>query len=260
MTTRYQKRKKCQRSPDCVKDNKHCGNCKIPSTAVTTEDGTSVLAQGFEKVLNETAADIHEYLATAQEEGSLDLNEVVQEYEDTKLNVKYSCANIERRETKLGTDIDVDKNEFAAVGFELEPILKLIKAQLDKSEIHTSEYGRAIRDSLCQTLGLVADHWDDVYVEEAMSVLKAQAVQNTKSELKGVSESLKALPANSNQNAIKTAIEDLTRKKEALEETLEKYTGKKTVSRVAPKFRLKKHTPLQRQLSKGDPTDFFKLS
>ena len=259
MPTRSQKRKKCQRNHDCIKEDKHKGGCKIPSATVTAEDGTTVLAQGFEKVLNETAAGIHEYLETQQENGSLDLNEVVEEYEDTQLNVKYSHANIERRETKLGADIDEDKNQFAAVGFELEPILKLIKSQLDKSQIHTSEYGRAIRDTLCQTLGLVADHWDDVYVEEAMAVLKSQAVQNTKAELKGVSESLKALPVDSNQMAIKTAIEELTKKKQGLEARLEKYTGNRTVSHVAPKFRLKKHTSLQRQLSKGEPSDFFKL-
>lgn len=52
----------------------------------------------------------------------------------------------------------------------------------------------------------------------------------------------------------------LKKTKEALYEILENYTGETAVQfHVAVKFRIKKHALLQRQLSKGNQKDFFKL-
>ncbi len=250
-----QKRKRCTRDDDCVKSNKHRGNCKVPSEAVS-EAGSSRLVTGFEKMLNKSALAINDYLDEAREDDTLDLNKVVQAYENSSAVIKFSRTNIEERETKTGVDLDVDIIELSTVGFQLEPILKLIKAQLDASRIHTSEYGRAIRQQLRESLTLVASNYDDTYVEETMNILKNRAVDQVKVELRSVTADLQALPA-SQQPAIVTAREKLQVRKEELQELLVQYTGKKTVSSVAPKFRLKKQTPLQRQMSKGLQAESF---
>ena len=242
-------KRKCPRNFNCSKAPKHRGACKIPSVAVVTETGP-VLVSGFKKALATSAPAIHDFIEQAKEANTLDLPGVVSSFEKSRGNITFSQTNIEKRETEVGVQLDVDRNELQAVGFDLEAVISVIKEQLDKSKIHTSEYGRCIRDQLKESLGLLASDFDDNYVQETMDILKKRAVDKTRDDLTSVANDLAALPA-STQPAIIQARERLEKKKLELENLLEDFTGKKTISSVAPKFRLKKRTPLQRQYSSG---------